>query len=107
MKDPNDRHVDPVFQQKPDNAHRRTAQGKRILGSRRLLINQPETNQRVNLVRQSQSNAHRRGRTTILRPLRRVMFRDSIRDSIVFSVVARVITAHDSLQFGELPDHAC
>ena len=94
-----------ILYQNPNNPQSRTAQRERILAPGRLLINRPEPGQLVDLLGQSHSNRHRRSRHIIGRPQRRVVIFRRIRHGVRQPGLARIVAAHQALQFGELIDH--
>src|SRR5271165_695470 len=64
---------DTPFKNYPDHPQRRAAQRIRILAPRRLFVDRPKPDQRVDLIRQRDRNRHRIVGHTIVRPLRLVM----------------------------------
>ena len=94
-----------ILHHQPDHAQRRSAQRIGILAPRRLLVDRPETNQRVELVRQRDRDAHRIGRHAVVRSLRLVMLLDRRAHAGMLALQLRVAPAHQALNFREFADH--
>ena len=94
-----------VLQNQPNNAQRRTAQGKRVFRSGGLLINRPEPGQRVDLVGQRHGHRHWCCRHIIRRPERRVMLLASRGDLRGQTGGVCIVAPHQPLQFWEFVDH--
>ncbi len=93
-----------VIQNNPDHPQRRPSQRVRVLAARRLFIDGPEADQRVDFVGERHRNRHRIGGDEIVRPLRLVVILDSMRDGFVFALRFGVILAHQALQLGKFAD---
>ena len=94
-----------ILDNQPDHTQRRAPQRIRILAPRRLLIDRPEADQRVDLVGQRDRHAHRIGRHAIGGPLRLVVLLARGGDGGVLALRQRVVFPHQALQFGEFADH--
>ncbi len=88
-----------------DHTKRCTAQSKRVFRAGWLFVNRPETDQRVELVSQSDSNSNRVLRHKIRWALRLVMLFESRSDGFVFALKQRIFAAHGTLEFRELADN--
>ena len=94
-----------VLDDQPDHPQRRPPQRIRVLAPRRLLVDRPEADQRVDLVGQRHGDAHRIGRHAIGRALRLVVLLARGGDGGVLALRQRVVLAHQALQLGEFADH--
>ena len=94
-----------VLEHDPDHPERRAPQRVGVLAARRLLVDRPETHQRIELVGERDGGRDGIGRNAVARPLRLVMIFDRRRDVGGFALRLRVILAHQPLQFGEFADH--
>src|SRR5271165_5000851 len=96
---------DTPFKNYPDHPQRRAAQRIRILAPRRLFVDRPKPDQRVDLIRQRDRNRHRIVGHTIVRPLRLVMLLAGGGDGRVLALRLRIVFTHEPLQLRELADH--
>ena len=87
------------------NAECSATQTEGVLVAGRNLADAKETGQRIELVGQRRSTADVAGRQRVAGKTRLVMALHGIGDSLILTVMQRVVTPHDALQLGELPNH--
>ena len=88
-----------------DDAEGGAAQCIGVLGAGRLLVNQPEADQGVELVGERRGDRHGIGRHQIIGALGPVMVLDGVGDGLVLVLRLGVIAAHQALQVGEFANH--
>lgn len=93
-----------VFYENPNNAQSSTPQCKWIFTTGRLLVDDPEAYQRVNLVGQRHGDADGIGGHTIRRTLRLVMILGCRGNGGILALRQRVVLAHQALQLREFAD---
>jgi hypothetical protein len=81
------------------------AQRERVLGARRRLTDGEDTEQCVQPVGQRQVLAGGGRRQPVTGKARQILFLQGLGDLGGFSIVARVVAAHDALQFGKFLHH--
>ncbi len=101
-----ERQAQAVLDDEPDDAQGRAPQGIGILGARRLLVDRPEADERVDLVGKRHGERDGCARAAVVGAERRVMLGDGLGHRRRLALVERVIAPHDALQLGELADHA-
>ena len=92
-------------QQEADHAQCRTTQSKRILRPRRLFVNCPEADQRVELIGKRDGNRNRVFWHNIGRALRLVVFFNRSGDGFIFALKKRIFATHCALKFREFADN--
>ena len=94
-----------VLENQPDDAERRAAERKGVLGAGRLLVDRPEADQRIELVGERHGDGDRVGGHAVGWTDRPVMVLDGRGDRHVLVRGGGVIAPHQALQLGELADH--
>ena len=94
-----------IFENDPDHPQRRAPQRIGVLAPRRLLVDRPEADQRVELVGERDRDRDRIGRHAIGGAERLVVILAGRGDACVLALGAGVVVAHQALQLGELADH--
>ncbi len=95
-----------LFADDADHAKRGPAQRKRVLRSCRFGPDTEKPDKAVDLVRQRHCQPRRAIRNTVIRAFWPVMLFNGIGDICGDAVMARIMAAHDALQFGEFTHHA-
>src|SRR6516164_5033419 len=89
----------------PNYTERGATQRIRVLRSRWLLIDPPEADQRIELVRKRHRHTYRIGRHTVGRALRLVVLLARGGDRRVLALCQGVVLAHEPLHFREFTYH--
>jgi hypothetical protein len=94
-----------ALDQHADHAQRVAAQRKRVLVAGGQLADAEQARQRLQLVGQRDHEPDFAARQRVAGKTRLVVVFHRQRDGFALAVVARVVAAHDALQFGELAHH--
>ena len=94
----------PVLQQNPDHAQGRAAQGEGVFRARRLFIDGPEADERVDLVGERDGDGDGVRGDAIAGALRFVVILDGDADIVLLALQFRVTAAHEALRLRKFAD---
>ena len=94
-----------VLNDDADDAKRGASQRKGILRARRLFVDGPEADQRVDLVGERNRDGDGIGGHQIVRAFRPIVILAGVRYRLVLILRLGVVAAHQALQFGKFADH--
>jgi hypothetical protein len=94
-----------LFRENAHHAECRPPQAERVLVAAGRVPDAEDAGERVELVGERDADRHRFLRQCAARSLGKVVLLDRGRNRRGFAVVARIVTAHDALQFRKLADH--